>query len=117
MRDYKKFKVWQKSHDLTLKIYNVTADFPREERYGLISQIRRAAVSITTNIAEGSGRISDVDFRRFLTIAMGSAKEVEYLAFLSHELKYLNKNRFQEIDNDVKEIEKMLYKLIETLSA
>ena len=117
MRDYKKFKVWQKSHELTLKIYKVTADFPREERYGLISQIRRAAVSISTNIEEGSGRRSDTDFRRFLTISMGSAKEVEYLTFLSYELQYFKEISFQKIDNDIKEIEKMLYKFIETLSA
>ena len=117
MRDYRNFNVWQKSRGLTLKIYKVTSDFPGEERCGLTSQIRRAVVSIPTNIAEGSARRSDADFRRFLINSMDSAKEVENLSLLSYELNYIDKNAFQEIDKDIKETEKMLYKCIEKLSA
>ena len=75
MQDFKKLQVWQKSHDLTLRMYELTSRFPREEMYGLTNQIRRACASIPTNIAEGCGRGSSADFARFLHIAMGSANE------------------------------------------
>lgn len=88
MQDYKKLIVWQKSHDLALRIYKLTAAFPKHELYGITSQIRRAAVSVPTNIAEGSSRISAGDFRRFVHFSMGSAAETEYLLQLSIELGY-----------------------------
>jgi len=77
MKDFRKLIVWEKAHQLTLKIYKVTEEFPREELYGLTSQIRRACVSIPTNIAEGCVRSSDADFSRFLYIALGSTSELE----------------------------------------
>ncbi len=83
MQDFKKLQVWAKSHDLTLRMYELTSQFPREEIYGLTSQIRRACASIPTNIAEGCGRKSSADFARFLQIAMGSASETEYLILLA----------------------------------
>ena len=86
MKDFKKQKVWQKSHRLTLDIYKATANFPREELYGLTNQLRRSCASIPANIAEGCGRNSDADFSRFLQIAMGSATELEYHLLLSHDL-------------------------------
>ena len=89
MKDFRNLKVWEKAHLLTLKIYKVTEEFPREELYGLTSQIRRACVSIPTNIAEGCVRSSDADFSRFLYIALGSTSELEYLILLSMDLKFI----------------------------
>ncbi|MGA9994068.1 MAG: four helix bundle protein, partial [Pyrinomonadaceae bacterium] len=89
MRDFREFKVWVKSHDLTLEVYKVTAAFPKEELYGLTSQIRRASASIPANIAEGCGRSGNPELCRFLQISMGSASELEYHLLLAHDLKFL----------------------------
>ena len=89
MRDFRELKVWEKAHLLTLKIYKVTKGYPKEELYGLTSQLRRACVSIPTNIAEGCVRSSDADFARFLYIALGSTSELEYLIVLSNDLKFI----------------------------
>jgi four helix bundle protein len=78
MQDYRKLTVWQRSHDLVLAIYDATARFPDAERYGLTSQAKRAAVSIPSNIAEGCGRETNNELRRFLFVAMGSASELDY---------------------------------------
>lgn len=91
MKDFKTLKVWEKSHALTLDIYKISNSFPKEEMFGLTSQIRRAATSIGLNIAEGCGRGTDADFRRFLQIAFGSACEVEYCILLSFDLEYIDK--------------------------
>jgi four helix bundle protein len=85
MRDFRQIKVWEKAHQLTLQVYKMTAHFPREELYGLMSQLRRACVSIPANIAEGFGRGGNVELARFLQIAMGSAYEVEYHALLAKD--------------------------------
>ena len=77
MKDFRQLQVWEKSHQLALGVYKATQDFPKEELYGLTSQIRRASTSIPTNIAEGCGRGTDPEFARFLQIAMGSASETE----------------------------------------
>ncbi|HRJ76165.1 MAG TPA: four helix bundle protein, partial [Anaerolineales bacterium] len=82
MKDFRQLKVWEKSHQLALAVYKVTKSFPKEELYGLTTQIRRASMSIPTNIAEGCGRNTDADFARFLQIAMGSASETEYQLIL-----------------------------------
>ena len=111
MQSFKKLQVWEKSHDLTLKIYGVTSHFPREEIYGLTSQIRRASASIPTNIAEGCGRESSADFARFLQIAMGSASETEYLILLAHDLKYLTTDQYDELMDTIIRIKKMLINL------
>ena len=111
MRDFKRLQVWEKSHGLTLRIYELTAQFPREEIYGLTSQIRRACASIPTNIAEGCGRESPADFARFLQIAMGSASETEYLILLAHDLKYINVDQYTELVDVVIYIKKMLINL------
>ena len=89
MRDFRQIKVWEKAHRLTLDVYRATAVFPREELYGLTSQIRRATVSIAANIAEGSGKNTRPDFARYLQIAIGSASEAEYHLLLSRDLGYL----------------------------
>lgn len=88
MRDFRQLKVWAKAHSLTLAVYRATAAFPREEQYGLTSQLRRAAASIPTNLAEGCGRYGDAELARFVGIAAGSASEVEYLLMLARDLKY-----------------------------
>jgi four helix bundle protein len=89
MRDYKNLIVWARSHALTLVLYRATESFPKSETFGLTSQIRRAAVSIPTNLAEGCGRWGDGDMGRFVQIAMGSASELDYLLLLANDLGYL----------------------------
>ena len=86
MKDFRNLVVWQKSHKLTLDVYEATRKFPKEELYGLVSQLRRACSSIPCNIAEGCGRRGNGEFHRFLQIATGSASEVEYQLLLAHEL-------------------------------
>ena len=117
MRDFRELKVWEKAHLLTLKIYNVTKGYPKEELYGLTSQIRRACVSIPTNIAEGCVRSSDADFARFLYIALGSTSELEYLIVLSNDLKFIENELQVELNIEINEIKKMLITLIKKLKA
>ena len=111
MRDFRGLQVWEKSHNLTLNIYKSTSQFPREEIYGLTSQIRRACASVPTNIAEGCGREGSADFARFLQIALGSASETEYLILLAHDLKYLNTDQYTELIDTIIRIKKMLINL------
>jgi four helix bundle protein len=108
MRDFKELNVWRKAHALVLDVYRTTKDFPPEERYGLTSQLRRAAASIPTNIAEGCGRDSNPDFARFLSIAAGSASEVEYHLLLALDLEYLPSSDHVRLTGLVVEIKKML---------
>jgi len=117
MQDFRKLNVWEKAHELTLLIYKITKKFPKEEMFSLTSQIRRASSSIPTNIAEGCGRGTDKDFARFVQIAMGSASELEYLIFLSFELKYLADENFKTISNEIINIKKMIASLLKTLRA
>ena len=117
MKDFRQLKVWEKSHQLALAIYKVTAKFPKEELYGLTSQIRRASMSIPTNIAEGCGRNTDAEFARFLQIAMGSASETEYQLLLSHDLEFLTKAQYDQLNINVTEIKRMLASLLKTLRA
>ena len=109
MRDFKKIQVWQKSHEFTLIIYKITTIFPEDERFGLISQIRRATASIPTNIAEGAGRDTQKEFARFVHIATGSASEVEYLLLLAHELDYISIEEYSSLEKEIIEIKRMLY--------
>jgi four helix bundle protein len=117
MKDIRTLKVWEKAHLMTLKIYKVTEKYPREELYGLTSQIRRAAVSIPTNIVEGCVRSSDADFSRLLYIALGSTSELKYLILLSMGLKIINSELNIELNNDINEIKKMLISIIQKLKA
>jgi len=112
MQDFKKLKVWQKSHDLTIAVYQVSKSFPKDERFGLTSQIRRAAVSIPANIAEGCGRPTGKDRARFFGIAGGSASETEYLLILSHDLNFIDKEAEVELLEKVREIKRMLTSLM-----
>jgi four helix bundle protein len=115
MQDFKQLKVWEKSHQLTLDVYRATVSFPQEERYGLTSQIRRAASSIPANIAEGCGRDSQGDFLRFLRIALGSASELEYHLILACDLDYLPDADFEPLNRAVVEAKKMLTALIRSI--
>jgi len=111
MQSFQDLKVWNESHQLALLLYKITLKFPKEEQFGLISQIRRAVISISTNIAEGCGRGSNPDFNRFLQIALGSASEIESLLILSKDLGYLSKKDFPSLVDQVIEIKKMLASL------
>lgn len=108
MRNFKELKVWEKSHALTLEIYKVTSCFPREEQFGLVSQMRRASTSVPTNIAEGCGRETNGEMIRFLQIAMGSASELEYQLLLSHDLKFISNDDYKRLENDLIEVKRML---------
>jgi four helix bundle protein len=110
VKDFRDLLVWEKSHRLTLAVYEVTRKFPKEELYGLVSQLRRSSSSIPCNIAEGCGRRGNGEFHRFLQIASGSASEVEYQLLLSHELGYLA--QLDYVDGNVVEVKKMLGGLI-----
>ena len=112
MKNFKELIVWKKAHENALLIYNNTKGFPKEEQFGIISQIRRAAVSVPTNIAEGCGKFTQKDFANFLQIAFGSAQEVEYLSLLSYELGYLNQEQHKKIDSLINEVKAMLISLI-----
>ena len=115
MEDFKKLKVWEKAHGLTLEVYVASREFPREEIYGLTSQMRRAAASIGANIAEGCGRGSDAELKRFVQIARASANELEYHLLLARDLKFLGTTEFVGLDRQVQEVEKMLASLAKRL--
>ncbi len=115
MKDFKKLKVWEKAHCATLDIYKLTSVFPKEETFGLTSQFRRAASSIGLNIAEGCGRGSSADFKKFLQIAFGSASEVEYCIILSRDLSYISSEVAEDLQKGVEELKKMLASLINKL--
>ena len=116
MRQFRTLKVWQKSHTLTLLVYHSTKLFPREERFGLTSKLRRSAASIPSNIAEGCGRKSDKEFLRFLEIALSSGYETEYQVLLAYELEYIDESRYQRIAAQTVEVNKMLNRFITKLS-
>ena len=117
MKDFRSLKVWEKAHALTLAIYKATEKFPKQEMYALTSQIQRAAVSIPTNIAEGCGKDSDAELKRYFVIAMGSASELEYLLLLADDIGYLQTDIYQSMTNDLVEIRKMLNAFIQKLKA
>lgn len=116
MKNYKNFQVWQKSHQLTLDVYKVVRNFPKEEMFGLTSQMKRASSSIPMNIAEGCGRNSDRDFARFLIISFGSANELEYQIILSIDLNFISFEQGQILLIQIEEIKKMLNGLITRLN-
>ena len=112
MRDFREIKVWSKAHLLTLEIYKLTINFPREEVYGITSQLRRSSASIAANIAEGFGRGGNRELARFLQIAMGSACEVEYHVLLSKDLNLINKLIYADLNERIVEIKRMLASLL-----
>lgn len=115
MRDFKELQVWQKAHRFVLDVYRHTRDFPSDERFGLTSQLRRAAASCASNIAEGCGRDGERELARYLSIAAGSASESEYLLLLARDLTYLPDESHQQLDAQVNEVKKMLNGFIKKL--
>ena len=117
MKDFHELKVWQKAHQLTLTIYQITASFPREELYGLTTQLRRSCSSIPANLAEGCGRNGDAEFARFCSIAMGSASELEYHLLLARDLKLIKAEDYQHLALRTTELKRMLTALHQKLNA
>jgi len=117
MQDFTKLKVWQKAHEFTVNLYKITHSFPVEERYGLTNQIRRAAISVESNISEGCGRNGDKEFSRFLDIAQGSAYEVKCQILIARDLGYLDTNKSQLLTNKINEVSKMINSLNQKLRA
>ncbi|HWO32489.1 MAG TPA: four helix bundle protein [Candidatus Acidoferrum sp.] len=115
MEDFKDLRVWAKAHELTLAVYQKTRAFPKEEMYGLTSQLRRASASVGANIAEGCGRRSDAELRRFVQIARGSANEVEYHLLLAKDLDFLSAEEHEDLEARVLEIQRMLAGLVQSL--
>jgi four helix bundle protein len=113
MRGFKELMVWRKAHEMTVAVYERTRTFPREELYGLTSQLRRSAASIGANIAEGCGRRSDGEMARFLQIARGSASEIEYHILLARDLGYLPDEEFHRLSSQADEVQRMLTALIQ----
>jgi four helix bundle protein len=109
MHNYKELKIWQRAIELSLDIYRLAEEFPASENYNLASQIKRAAVSVPSNIAEGTGRNSDKDFLRFLGIALGSVYEVQTQLVLSNKLKFISTNDFMTLNDSLDELAKMIW--------
>jgi len=108
MKSFRDLRVWEKAHFLALESYRATNCFPKGEVFGLTSQIRRAAVSIAANIAEGCGKRGNAEFQRFLNIACGSASELEYHFLLAHDLRLLDDRVYSELNTNVVEVKRML---------
>jgi four helix bundle protein len=117
VKNFRDLKVWGKAHELATRLYQATAHFPAEEKFGLTAQLRRAAVSIPANIAEGCGRSSDRDLGRFLQMSLGSASELEYELLLAHELGFLDGALHQELTERTTEVKRMLASLIKKLDS
>ncbi len=113
MQSFRNLRVWEKSHQLTLDIYASSKVFPRDEIFGLTSQMRRSSASIGMNIAEGCCRKGDAEMGRFLQIAMGSASELEYQLLLAHDLNYLPDHGYESLTSRVTEVKKMLSSLMQ----
>jgi len=115
MQDYTKLKVWKKAHAVTLEVYTISKDFPREELYGLTSQLRRAIASVPMNLAEGCGRSTSADTARFFDVAFGSANEAEYQLLLARDLDYIGIEPYRKLSADIAEVKRMLAALIKKL--
>ncbi|MCO6045810.1 four helix bundle protein [Aeoliella sp. ICT_H6.2] len=115
MQNFRNLEVWQLAHEVTLEVYRTTRTFSVDERFGLISQLRRAASSIGANLAEGCGRGSDADFGRFVQTALGSASEVEYHLLLAKDLNYLEAESHLRLESTIQRIKRMLASLLKKL--
>jgi len=117
MRDFRELKVWQKAHHVALEVYRQSRGFPAEERFGLTAHLRKSATSVPSNIAEGCGRDGEKELARFLSIAAGSASELEYQLLLAHDLAYLPRDPHAELTEQVGEVKRMLYRFMQSLSS
>jgi len=117
MKNFRDLQVWHKAHELTLESYRVTNSFPKQELFGLTSQIRRAAVSIAANIAEGCGKRGNGEFQRFLGIAAGSASELEYHFLLAHDLSLISDIAYRQLNDGVVVVKRMLASLLRKVDA
>ena len=117
MKDFRNLKVWERAHLLTLDVYRMTTSFPREERHGLTSQLRRCSASVGANIAEGCGKRGNNEFHRFLQIASGSASELDYHLLLSHDLGFLDETHYAKLSQDLVELRRMLTSLMQKVDA
>lgn len=113
MQNFKDLLIWQEAHQLTLKIYESSKSFPKEETFGITSQLRRAAVSIPCNVAEGCGRYTAKDFANFLQIALGSTNETDYLTLLAKDLNYLGESQYFDLQEHLNKVRAMNINLIE----
>lgn len=113
MQNYKDLILWQEAHNLTLKVYEYSKAFPKDETFGVTSQLRRACVSIACNISEGCGRYTAKDFANFLQIALGSANETDYLIILAKDLNYSSQEQFTILHEQVNKVRAMNINLIE----
>jgi len=114
-RDFRKLEIWSESHNLVLDLYKSTKKFPSDEKYGLISQIRRSSASIATNICEACGQDTSASTKRFLRIAHASAKELEYQILLAHDLKYITKDLYEEYTKRIIKTSRMIYRFISNM--
>jgi four helix bundle protein len=117
VRNFRELKVWQKAHELTLAVYRATSEFPREEIYGLTSQLRRSSSSIAANLAEGCGRRGDAELARFCGIGSGSAHEVDYHLLLAKDLSFVKADEHERLAAQTDEVKRMLAALILRLRA
>lgn len=117
MQRFTELKVWQRGHSLVLSVYRMTTGFPINERYGIISQLRRAALSVPTNIAEGSKRLTPQEYARFLNIAEGSLAETEYLIMVSRDLAYITTAMAMKAFAEISELSRMLHGLRKKVEA
>ena len=115
MHNFKELIVWQKTRTLVKQVYLITNEFPATEKYNLVSQMQTCAVSIMSNIAEGSGRGSDIDFARFLDMSLGSGHELESLFIVAFDVGYINKKHLEELSSQLSEIQKMIVALTKKL--
>ena len=113
IQNFKDLQIYKRSKELVLKIYKITDRYPNEEKYNVISQLRRSVLSLPLNIAEGYGRMTREEFKRFLKISLGSSNEVEALLEISKELNYITDEEYQEISKENEEIGKMIYSAIQ----
>ena len=116
MKDFRRLNVWQKAHASALNIYRTTKCFPDDERFGLTSQLRRAAISVPSNIAEGCGRQSDRELANFLNIAAGSASEIDYQLLLAKDLDYITNDQYQLLEANINEVKRMLNSFINKIN-
>jgi four helix bundle protein len=117
MANFRQLEVWQKAHHATLDIYRLTRSFPQDERFGLVSQMRRAAVSIGSNLAEGRGRYGDAEFGRFVQIALGSAYELQYQSLVAKDVAYISATDYDSLNGNLEEICRMLWALLDRTRA